>query len=123
MLRDWARLGLLLAHDGAVDGHQVIPRQWLLDATTVPPDSPFAPRRATPFMGYGYQIWLFPGPRRQFALLGIHGQSIYIDPASRLVMVQTAVRVSATGEQAEPVALWNALVARFAVATDAPSGR
>jgi CubicO group peptidase (beta-lactamase class C family) len=64
-------------------------------------------------MGYGYQLWLFPGPRRQFAFLGIHGQSIYIDPAAHLVMVQTAVRVAATGGRAEPVALWNALVARY----------
>ncbi len=94
VLRDWARLGLLLAHDGAANGRQMIPRQWLLDATTEPPDSPFAPRRATPTMGYGYQVWLFPGPRRQFAFEGIHGQSIYVDPAARLVMVQTAVRVA-----------------------------
>jgi hypothetical protein len=28
-------------------------------------------------------------------------------------MVQTAVRVAATGGRAEPVALWNALVARY----------
>jgi CubicO group peptidase (beta-lactamase class C family) len=113
VLRDWARLGLLLAHDGVANGRQIIPRQWLLDATTAPADSPFAPRRATPFMGYGYQVWLFPGPRRQFAFLGIHGQSIYVDPASGLVMVQTAVRVAATGARAEPVALWNALVAQY----------
>ncbi len=113
VLRDRARLGLLLAHDGQENGRQIIPRQWLLDATTQPPDSPFAPRRATPYMGYGYQVWLFPGPRRQFAFLGIHGQSIYVDPAARLVMVQTAVRVPATGSRAEAIALWNALVARY----------
>jgi len=113
VLRDWARLGLLLAHDGAANGHQIIPRQFLLDATTAPPDSPFAPRRATAYYGYGYQLWLFPGPRRQFAFLGIHGQSIYVDPAAHLVMVQTAVRVPATGERAEGIAVWHALVARF----------
>jgi CubicO group peptidase (beta-lactamase class C family) len=113
VLRDWARLGLLLAHDGEANGHQIIPRQWLQDATTAPPDSPFAPHRATATMGYGYQLWLFPGPRRQFAFLGIHGQSIYIDPAAHLVMVQTAVRVPATGGRAEPVALWNALVTQY----------
>ena len=113
VLRDWARLGLLLAHDGEANGRQIIPRQWLQDATTEPPDSPFAPHRATAYMGYGYQLWLFPGPRRQFAFLGIHGQSIYIDPAAHLVMVQTAVRVAATGGRAEPVALWNALVAQY----------
>jgi CubicO group peptidase (beta-lactamase class C family) len=114
VLRDWARLGLLLAHDGAIGGRQIIPRQFLLDATTEPPDSPFAPRHASPYLGYGYQVWLFPGARRQFAFLGIHGQSIYVDPETRLVMVQTAVRVAATGERAEPGALWHALVARFA---------
>ena len=113
VLCDWARLGLLLAHDGAMGGHQIIPRQWLLDATTEPPDSPFSPRHTVGYLGYGYQVWLFPGPRRQFAFLGIHGQSIYVDPASRLLMVQTAVRVAATGERAEAVALWNALVARY----------
>ena len=113
VLRDWARLGLLLAHDGEANGRQVIPRQWLLDATTEPPDSPFAPRLATPTLGYGYQVWLFPGPRRQFAFEGIHGQSIYVDPAARLVMVQTAVWVPATGGRAEAIALWNALVARY----------
>ncbi len=64
-------------------------------------------------MGYGYQVWLFPGPRRQFAFEGIHGQAIYVDPAARLVMVQTAVRVPATGGRAEAIALWNALVARY----------
>jgi CubicO group peptidase (beta-lactamase class C family) len=123
VLRDWARLGLVLAHDGAIDGRQLIPLQFLLDATTEPPDSPFSPRRSTAYMGYGYQVWLFPGPRRQFAFRGIHGQSINVDPASHLVMVQTAVRVAATGERAEEVAVWNALVARYGEGGDAQAGR
>ena len=119
VLRDWARLGLLLARDGVANGHQIIPRHWLIDATTTPPDSPFAPRRATPYLGYGYQLWLFPGPRRQFALLGIHGQSIFVDPDARLVMVQTAVQVSATGGRAEAFAIWAALVRQI---TEDPAG-
>jgi CubicO group peptidase (beta-lactamase class C family) len=123
VLRDWARLGLLLAHDGVAGGRQIIPRQWLLDATTEPPGSPFAPRHQAGYMGYGYQVWLFPGPRRKFAFLGIHGQSIYVDPEASLVMVQTAVRVSATGERAEAVALWNALVERYGDGTDAHTSR
>ncbi len=112
VLRDWARLGLLLAHDGALGGRQIIPRAWLTDATTVSLDSPFAPGHATRYFGYGYQLWLFPGPRRQFAFLGIHGQSIYVDPKSHLVMVQTAAQVAPTGSRAEAIALWEALVQR-----------
>jgi len=107
----------MLAHDGAWNGRQIIPQQWLMAATTVAPSEDFrAPRNATPYFGYGYQVWLFPGARRQFALLGIHGQAIFVDPAARLVLAHTAVRVKASRDPAaaELVALWNALAGRFA---------
>ena len=112
-LRDYARLGRLLAHDGAWEGRQLIPRQWLLDATTVQPtDGYLAPGTATPYFGYGYQVWILPGQQRRFALIGIRGQMILVDPASKLVMVQTAVRQnpSAPASNAETVALWSAVV-------------
>lgn len=115
VLRDWARIGLMLAHDGAWNGHRIVPRQWLLDATTVA--APFlAPGTATRFAGYGYQLWLLPGPRRQFALLGVHGQAIYIDPAARLVLVHTAARVKPSADPAiaETLALWRGVVAHVA---------
>jgi len=35
VLRDYARLGRLLAHDGAWQDKQIIPAQWMIDATTV----------------------------------------------------------------------------------------
>ena len=112
-LRDYARLARLLAHDGAWEGRQLIPRQWLLDATTVRPgDNHLAPRVATPYFGYSYQVWLLPGEQRRFALLGIRGQVILIDPASKLVMVHTAVRQkpSEPGGLREPLALWSAVL-------------
>ena len=44
VLRDYARLGRLFAHDGAWDGKQIIPAQWMIDATTVrPSDGYLAP--------------------------------------------------------------------------------
>lgn len=115
-LRDYARLGRLLAHDGAWDGRQVIPRQWVLDATTVKPsDGYLAPGTANAFFGYGYQVWLLPGQQRRFALLGIRGQMILVDPASKLIMVHTAVRQkpSDPGSYAEPLALWFAVLAQL----------
>jgi len=113
VLRDYARLGRLLAHDGAWEGRQLIPRQWLLDATTVQPTEGYlAPRVARPFFGYGYQVWIFPGEQRRFALLGIRGQMILVDPASKLVMVHTAVRQkpSDRASNAETVSLWLAVL-------------
>lgn len=110
VLRDWARFGLMLAHDGAWNGRQIVPSEWMQDATTVA--APFL-GAVRPGTGYGYQTWLIPGPRRQFVLLGIHGQALYVDPTARLVMVHTAVRARPTGnpEGLELGALWRAVVA------------
>jgi CubicO group peptidase (beta-lactamase class C family) len=92
VLRDYARLGLLLAHDGNWRGRQIIPAAWIMDATTVRVDQPhLRPGTATPNEGYGYQTWILPGERRMFMLWGAHGQRIYVDPQSKLVMVNTAV--------------------------------
>ena len=111
VLRDYARLGRLLAHDGAWEGEQIVPMQWLLDATTVrASDSYLLPGKAMapqPF-GYGYLLWLLPGARRQFALVGAFGQRICIDPVSKLVMVQTAVE-----NTPEVWRLWSAAVEQF----------
>ena len=84
-----------------------------MDATTVRPgDVHLAPGVASPYLGYGYQVWLLPGAQRRFALLGIRGQIILVDPASKLVMVHTAVRQKPTepGALREPLALWFAVL-------------
>jgi CubicO group peptidase (beta-lactamase class C family) len=113
VLRDYARLGRLLAHDGSWEGRRLIPPQWLVDATTVrPADAYLAPGTATRFYGYGYQVWILPGAQRRFALIGIRGQMILVDPASKVVMVHTAVRRKPVdpAAQAETMALWSAVV-------------
>jgi CubicO group peptidase (beta-lactamase class C family) len=109
VLRDYARLGRLLAHDGAWEGRQIIPAQWMTEATTVrPSDAYLAPDNAMPDFGYGYLLYLLPGKRRQFALVGDLGQRVCVDPTSKLVMVQTALEGSP-----EVWRLWSALVAQF----------
>ncbi len=110
VLRDYARLGRLLAHDGAWEGKQIIPSQWMIDATTVSPrDSFLAPGKVMPHFGYGYLLWLLPGARRQFALVGANGQRICVDSGSKLIMVQTALENSDQSWR-----LWSALVEQFA---------
>jgi CubicO group peptidase (beta-lactamase class C family) len=92
VLRDYARLGLLLAHDGNWRGRQIIPAAWVMEATSVRADQPhLRPGAATQFFGYGYQTWILPGERRMFQLAGVRGQRIIVDPQSKLVMVNTAV--------------------------------
>ena len=117
-LRDYGRLGLLLANDGAVGGKQILPKDFLIEATDWRKQpAAFAPGRATPYWGYGYQFWTFPGPKRRFALLGVYGQSIFVDPGLKLVMVITAVAKNATSGK-EPLGrerdtLWRGLVRSY----------
>lgn len=79
-LRDWARLGLLLADGGARDGKQVIPADWVKAATS----------SQAPFPGYGYQTWVSPLGDR-FQLRGLRGQAVWVHPATRTVVVHTSV--------------------------------
>lgn len=120
VLRDYARLGRLLAHDGAWNGRQVIPKSYLVAATTNRPEDPhLLPGAATPYYGYGFQIWIFPGPERRFVLRGAQSQYIFVDPASKLVLVQTAARSEGANSEngnSECLALWLALVKQFGVA-------
>ncbi len=91
-LRDYARLGNLLANDGKRNGEEIIPQNYLKEATDIAlQSSAFKPRTATNYYGYGYQTWLFPMKKRTFAFQGIHGQFIFVQPESKIVMVQTSV--------------------------------
>ncbi len=123
-LRDYARLGWLLASDGRAGDRQVVPRDWILDMTDAARQPPqFRPgtmdSHGSTYFGYGYQVWLLPGAHRRFVLLGIYGQAIYVDPALKLVMVHLAVGADARGDASqahlarERDALWRGVVAQY----------
>jgi CubicO group peptidase (beta-lactamase class C family) len=121
VLRDWGRLGLMLANDGQWAGKTIVPREWLLESTTTrvgprPPEDGSAPKRSfsrrttpeSPNLLYGYHVWVLSGPDRQFSLRGLRGQFVFVDPGSKLVLVQTAAREVGFPEE-ELFALWAAL--------------
>jgi CubicO group peptidase (beta-lactamase class C family) len=98
-LRDFARFGLLLADGGAWKGRQIIPAAWLREAT-----APSALNKA-----YGYQTWTAQEENR-FALRGVRGQAIDVHPASRTVVVHTAVYPFAPGGRDNQVKFFNAVL-------------
>jgi CubicO group peptidase (beta-lactamase class C family) len=104
VLRDWARLGLMLANRGNWQGKTVIPEDWLAAsaADALPTESP--PGK------YGYQIWYATDTGR-FSLRGLRGQFVLVDPDLKLVLVQTALS-GGPPQFAELFALWNALRAQ-----------
>jgi CubicO group peptidase (beta-lactamase class C family) len=108
--RDYARLGRMLAEGGRAGGQQIVPPDWLAEMTR----AHFSPRSTRGYFGYGFQTWIFPDGDGSFALQGVRGQSIFVDPRRRLVMAQTAVRpLSRDPGAADSVALWRGLRARL----------
>jgi len=96
-LRDWGRLGMLLANGGrasaAPGAPQIVPAAWIKEMTTA--QAPYLQRgSATRYNGYGYQTWLVGNTENAFALFGVRGQAVFIDPDAKLVIVHTAVFAS-----------------------------
>ena len=116
-LRDWGRLGVLLADNGRVGEHQVVPRDYLMDATDEYRQShALRPGRSIPYYGYGYQFWLLPFKERTFLMRGVHGQHLFVQPASGLVMVVTSAWEHPGGggddnARTETDALWRGVLA------------
>jgi CubicO group peptidase (beta-lactamase class C family) len=113
--RDYLRLAIVLGHNGIrpSDGEPIVP-QAFLDRTRTPAasDPPFRPRPGS--WGYANQFWVMGSARRQIAMLGLRGQSIFIDPDLRLVMVQFSAASEPSAGQTQlgrdREALWNGLV-------------
>ncbi len=83
--RDWARLGLLYLNRGNWFGKQVLSRQWV--------DYALSPSSAN--TRYGAQIWTNTNrgrwrslPADTFAFLGHQGQSVFVVPSRKLVVVR-----------------------------------
>lgn len=78
--RDYARFGQMVLDEGRANGRQIVPEAWLREATR-----PAMGEGAEG--GYGYQWWTVADSDAFYAL-GLQGQFIYIDPASRTVVVK-----------------------------------
>jgi CubicO group peptidase (beta-lactamase class C family) len=87
-LRDYGRFGLMLANGGSANGRQILPQDWIRDTYTSENNmQDEARKRAFPNGGYRNQFWLRDVSTRVMMARGVHGQLIYIDPDSQLVVV------------------------------------
>lgn len=80
-LRDWARVGQMVLDGGVADGRRIVSGAWIAESTQ--PSGAEDQRRG----GYGLQWWTM-GDSDAFAAIGLQGQYIYIDPATRTVVVK-----------------------------------
>lgn len=116
-LRDFARFGWLYLNGGRRNGTQIVPEAWVRASVT--PDAPHLMPGPKPNsderMGYGYQWWIPSEPDGDFMALGVYGQTIYVNPKSRLVIVQNSVDLDFQENDFEhtqiALALWRAIAA------------
>ena len=80
-LRDWGRFGQMMLDGGMANGKHVVSEQWVKAGQTP------AGEREGPEGGYGYQWWTM-AKSPAYSAIGLQGQYVYIDPASRTVVVK-----------------------------------
>jgi CubicO group peptidase (beta-lactamase class C family) len=92
--RDLARFGQLLLNDGYLGELPIIPKSWLTFSRTIDADirGAFTASDSEPFLTGGWyrnQFWFMPGVLGDLQVcLGIHGQMIVVDRATRTVSVK-----------------------------------
>ncbi|MDB4352558.1 beta-lactamase family protein [Porticoccaceae bacterium] len=86
-LRDFAKLGSLYLHQGAVAGKQLVSAAWVA-ASTVADAAHVQP--AEDDLGYGYQWWLPLSEDGEYMAMGVYGQYIYVNPATSTVVVKVS---------------------------------
>jgi CubicO group peptidase (beta-lactamase class C family) len=107
VLRDYARLGRMLADRGRVGGREIIPDQIFRNVT----HPHFSASATGRYYGYGQQVWIFPDDSGSFALLGVRGQMLLVDPRTRSYLVHSAARPEARDPRSsETLALWRAVL-------------
>lgn len=89
-LRDYARLGTVMLHQGRRGDTDLFAEEWLAGVT-----KPLYQTNKSGG-GYGYLWWCFPNG--SYAAFGIFGQMIYVNPKENIVIVQSAAWDKATSE-------------------------
>lgn len=100
-LRDIARVGLLMADRGKAGGEQVVPADWLDDIFGQQGDPEWAGFRlpdAKPY--YRAFVWGAGDGRGTVSAQGVHGQYIYVVPATNTVIAMFSSWPNADGGEA-----------------------
>lgn len=91
-LQDWARLGMLVANDGNLNGRQIVPKSWIED-TAKHTDKDQASRFnvARPGRAYKNFFWHHTADGGMLRMAGALSQSILLDRNTKTILVQTGV--------------------------------
>ena len=107
-LRDYGRFGLMILNGGVADGKQVVPSDWVKQAT----GGDHQPTAPGALLGYQYLWWTVPNSKA-FMAIGLHNQYIYVDPDTQTVIVKLSATPQPVSNRAEHLAFFRAVVAKF----------
>ena len=85
VLRDYGRVGLLMLNQGRANGRRILPASYVAESTK--PSTTNDAETHEPHLGYAYFWWPILGSSA-FTALGGEGQFIFVDPATRTVIVK-----------------------------------
>ncbi len=84
ILRDYAKIGLMMLHNGKANGKQIVSADWVKESTV-----PTGPEPASDSVDHGYQYqWWTLTDSNAYMAIGLQGQFIFVDPDTRTVVVK-----------------------------------
>jgi CubicO group peptidase (beta-lactamase class C family) len=106
-LRDHARFGEMMRLGGRFNGQQIVPQSVVQAIRRGASQTDFAKAgyKALPAWSYRDQWWVSHNRHGAFAARGVHGQTIYIDPAAEMVIVRLASHPLAANANIDPISL------------------
>jgi CubicO group peptidase (beta-lactamase class C family) len=91
-IRDLANFGLMMIHDGVLNGRQIVPSAWIADTLKGDGSSKACFAKGAygavmPGWHYRNQVWVASSEPALMLAIGIYGQFVYMDKARDLVIV------------------------------------
>jgi hypothetical protein len=106
-LRDMARIGQLMLDGGRVGDRRLFPAAAVASIRAGGDRDAFAQAGYAALAGGSYrgQWWVFHDANGAFAARGVHGQTVYVDPAAELVIARFASHPAAKNAAIDPRSL------------------
>ncbi|OEY66288.1 serine hydrolase domain-containing protein [Marinobacter sp. X15-166B] len=106
-LRDLARIGQLMLNEGKFNGEQLVPAAAVRNIRQGGDPALFAKAGYTsmPNGSYRSMWWFYHNDNEAYAARGVHGQTIYIDPTARMVIVRLASHPKGANAHNDPTSL------------------
>ena len=106
-MRDLGRIGLMMLNDGSINGQQLFPKEVTANIRAGGSRQAFAKAGYKTLEGGSYRSmwWILHNEHGAFAARGVHGQTIYVDPAAEMVIVRFASFPSAKNALIDPTSL------------------